>query len=772
LALLAEVAPEIVTIYSSAQYSFIAIAGCYLVLGNNVAQAEPIVTSRISALPVNEFDRDRICTQNYNSQDRNLDLPQVDRIAQVNTPVTLPLPLSSLVPPNSPIAPLNSILSTPILAPNNTPAVPLINAPKPVSPQNSPYVVPPQAIAPQKVDPFSTQFILNGDKISHLTPTIAKTGLEAGNFRTSDLNFNVYRVIKADNIQSVTKDSVVRVRTQIETVGIRSTLQNRDTITTTFVPQTLLGVRQQISLDANCQDNSGRTCTYIPGITIDDSKIDPRTLQPTGVKITSQYGDVIPANSIAASRQPGFQGGADGQNFGVDLYLPAVGVVTTPRSLNAPSMGLRRDELSTAVAVNYTQMDRNFATNGVASSLGQTIRSVNYINGDRHQPLNLVVQALSRFLPEAPANIDPGKPGARIVVNPNLYRVANAIRIPDNSQTIYQAGTGFAISRGQDPQILPGATHQAIWIGLSPVVERTVLKDYSYITRSAPQIISSNGGEGGIVPVAVNLNNFGFNSGGLQNPYAQGYVTVYNRDVDRVNVEVLRQRTDYYPHLSFTGANLGENSLWRYYTGAIATIGSPSPIKAYVGTDYSIANRQGLSIGVGGIGYVNPDPEYVSQFFANVNQSVRLGTNPRNKLVVGVNANYLIGGTVTIQSTPIRATQSYINTGIAVELGDVSIGGTQFIGNLLPESTESKTILNLGWKVTDRLNLGAFYTVADRNISTNPYGLSLSLALDPSSNSSLSLGWNAAEIDFRRTLGANANTYRDNTFSVSLRLGL
>ena len=45
-----------------------------------------------------------------------------------------------------------------------------------------------------------------------------------------------------------------------------------------------------------------------------------------------------------------------------------------------------------------------------------------------------------------------------------------------------------------------------------------------------------------------------------------------------------------------------ENSLWRYCPGAIATIGSPSLLNAYVWTDYSIANKQGLGFGLGGIG--------------------------------------------------------------------------------------------------------------------------------------------------------------------------
>jgi hypothetical protein len=731
------------------------IAGCYLVLVSSEVQAQ----TRSIIIPLGNAS----VVHNSNW------VAQVTPV--ITVPLTLPISLSSLLPQSSSIIPLNSILTAPILAPNQIPAVPLINVPTtpPALPER--YIIPPKSADPQQVDPFSTQFVLNGDKISHLTQTIAKSGFESGNFRTSDLNFNVYQVIRADNIQSVTKDRVVRVNTQIESVGVRSIAQSRDIITTTSSPKTLLGVRQQISLAAKCQDNPGQTCTYLPGIAIDESTIDSRKLQPTGVKITSQYGDIISPASLAAIEQLGFQGGANGERFGVDLNLPAVGLVSTPWSLNSPSTGVRREDVQAAVAVNYTQMNRDFATNGIESTLSQTIRSVNYIHNDRHQLLNLAVQAFGQVLPAAQTKIFPGTPGARIVVNPNLYRVANAVRIPDNSQTIYQAGTGVALSRGQDPKILPGASHQAIWIGLSPVIERKFTNDYYYVPRNSPQIVNSGGGEGG-VPVAVNLNNFGFNSSNLQNPYSQGYVTVYNRDVDRYNIETFSQRTDYYPHLSLTGAKMSENSLWRYYTGAIATIGAPSPIKAYVGTDYSIANKQGLRIGMGGIGYLNPDPEYATQLFANASQSIRLGANPRNHLIIGTNVNYIINGTVTIQSIPVRSTQSYLNAGIAIEIGDISIGGTQFFGNLLPASTEGKTTFNVGWKITDRLNVGAFYTTADRNISTNPYGASLSLALDPSSNSLLYLGWNAAEIDFRRTLGANANIYRDNTVSVSVRLSL
>jgi hypothetical protein len=152
-------------------------------------------------------------------------------------------------------------------------------------------------------------------------------------------------------------------------------------------------------------------------------------------------------------------------------------------------------------------------------------------------------------------------------------------------------------------------------------------------------------------------------------------------------------------------------------------------------------------------------------------QSTAIGANPRNNLVFGFNANYIVNGSITLQSLPIRATQSFVNAGIAFNFGDFSIGGTQFFGNLLPESVENKTIFNVNWKITDRLKVGGFVSAFDRNISTNPFGASLSYDLDSNSNSGIYLGWNAAEIDFRRTLGPTANIYKDNTVSVSLKYG-
>jgi hypothetical protein len=792
------------TNYKLACYGM-AIAGWYSILaGHAGAQTSPVesstdwVNSENIVNPIQlssatnthrdlagEDDEDRSESPTTNS-------PVKPQVAQGPTTITLPSAnspavisptiLPSLIPQSTQYIPLNSILNKDLIpTPNNTPAVRSDNAPndsKPASTKDPRYLIAPKELNPQIVDPFSTQFVLNGNRVSHLTATVATTGYEVGNFRTSDFRFDVYRLIGAKNVQSVTSDGIVRVNTKLDVAGIKSVVQNQSISVSTTQPQTLLGFRQQISLDGSCLDGSSQTCTFLPGIVIDDSVTDQKKLQPTGVKITSQFGDVIDPTSVTAIRTDGFQGGANGATtYGLDLTIPAVGVVSPAAGTTTTLTGERKETIDTTVAVNYTQLNQDFATNGVESSLGRTIRSLNYIHKDNNQILNAAVAALGQVLPEIKSpNIAPGKSGAKIVVNPNLYRAANFVRIPENSQTVYQGGTGYAASFGSDTKVPPGAKHLAVWVGLSPVVERKFTKDYSYVTLSAPRIVSTGGGEGGSVPIDVNLNGTNFNSSSLSNVYGQGYLTVLNRDVNRVDVETISQRTDYFPHISLTGTSLTDNSLWRYFTGAIFNTGFESTktdrhVKAYVGTDYSIVNPRGFSFTVGGVGYVNPDPEYYSQLFTTASQSIGLGSNPRNSIVIGATANYTIDGTIKIQSLPVRATQSYVNAGLALNLGDVSIGGTQYFGNLLSESIDNKTIFNVNWKVNNRLKVGAFVSAFDRNISTSPFGGSLSYDLDPNSNSTLYLGWNAAEIDFRRTLGATSNVYKDNTVSVSLKYG-
>ncbi|WP_295614579.1 hypothetical protein [Chamaesiphon sp. GL140_3_metabinner_50] len=785
----------------------IAISGWYLLLASSAnAQTQPIIEA---SLPENRSTTEEIAPTVSNnivastppenataapakadeSTDKPTSPPLVKhKVAQVTIPLptgatpilSVPIILPNLIPRSSPIVPINSVLTPGLLfSPNNTPAVPSTNTPtsptNPAAVKDSRFIIEPKVLDPRVVDPFSTQFIINGNRISHFTNTAIVTGFETGNFRNTDLSFNIFKLIGAKNVQSVTTDRVVRVSTEMESTGISTVAQYQEINVSVAKDQTLLGVRQQISLIGNCLDGSGGECTYIPGITIGESDLD-RKLQPRVITVTSQFGDRVSAASSAAIREPGFQGGANGQNFGIDLTIPAIGLVNPPEG-SPPQVltGERQENFKTGLAVNYTRMQQNFATNGKESTLERTVRSLNYINGDRNQLVNALTNAIGQILPSFSRSIAPGEPGARIVVNPNLYQVASAIRIPDNSLTVYQAGTGYAASFGKDPKVPPGASHQALWVGMSPVVEREFSRDYRYNTIREPRIVTSGGGEGGNVPIAVTLNNFGFNSGGLQNAYGQGYVTVLNRDVSRVDTDTIRQRTDYYPHISFTGANLNENSLWRYYTGAIVNAGfqpkTTSNLKAYIGTDYAIVNPRGLSLNFAGIGYLNPDPEYSSQLSASGTQSIQLGSNPRNSLVLGFNSSYIVDGSITLQSLPVRSAQSYVNAGLALNFGDISVGGTQFFGNILPESVENKTVFNIGWKVTNKLKVGGFVSVFDRNISTNPFGANLSYELDANSDSAIYLGWNAAEIDFRRTLGPTANVYKDNTVSISIRYG-
>jgi hypothetical protein len=339
---------------------------------------------------------------------------------------------------------------------------------------------------------------------------------------------------------------------------------------------------------------------------------------------------------------------------------------------------------------------------------------------------------------------------------------------------VYQSGTGYAPSVGKDPKVPPGASHNALWLGMSPVIDRQFLRDFFYVTLRDPRIVTQTGGEGGNVPVDVTLDNIRFTSAAIQNVYAQAYVSVLNTDVDRNDVDTIRQRTDYYPHLSFTGTSMTENSIWRYYTGALFNVGfkpkTKTDIKSYVGSDFSVITPSGLTASFGGIGYLNPDPEYYSQVFASASQTIGLGKDSkRNNIVLGVSGSYVLNGAITIQGLPVRTSQSSINANVTANFDRFSLGATRYFGSILPDSLEAKLLINGGWRVADNLNIGAFVSAFDRNISRAPYGLNLNYILDPSSNSTLTAAWNTASIDFRRTIGPRGNIFRDNTFSLSVK---
>ena len=66
-------------------------------------------------------------------------------------------------------------------------------------------------------------------------------------------------------------------------------------------------------------------CTYLPGLKTDESSIDPQKLIPTQIPSTSLFGDVVSPASLLAIQATGFQGGANGQLIGLDLYFPRIG---------------------------------------------------------------------------------------------------------------------------------------------------------------------------------------------------------------------------------------------------------------------------------------------------------------------------------------------------------------------------------------------------------------------------------------------------------------
>ena len=142
------------------------------------------------ATEAKDWFEDNLSSQLFASATRDGDVVGENRENRDRLPglqvaqVTAPLPVNfliiispnlfpGLIPPSNPIVtPINSVLTPELIfAPNNTPAVPSNApvAPKPESTRDPRFIIAPQVLDPRVVDPFSTQFVLNGNKVSHFT---------------------------------------------------------------------------------------------------------------------------------------------------------------------------------------------------------------------------------------------------------------------------------------------------------------------------------------------------------------------------------------------------------------------------------------------------------------------------------------------------------------------------------------------------------------------------------------------------------------------------
>jgi hypothetical protein len=713
--------------------------------------------------------------------------------------INLPKPLPGIpptLPPATPVKPAENItLPQPAIEPttvspkpdlndNKLPADPsnvLVNPiPKHLS-QDPEYLIRPRARDPKTVKPITTGIIIDGNVFTHRSQFEVSTGIDTGDKRSTDLSWNARWLQDVTLQESTSKDRVYRREYQSTYGRFGSVRQRREVVTNVVAPETAIGFRQQISLIADClpstplgADGKPQICTYVPGISTERT-IDPRKLIPRGTTTTSSFQDIVSPASAEAMKQPGFQAGANGEEFAVNFYVPLSGTRAGNTQSNISQID-RREIITNSTAINVGKMRQVILSNGNENALGRTVRGFTYVGGDPNFSLNSAVMLATIALPDAEPSLPPGidiKPA----FNTALFEAADNARLPANSFTAYSVGWG----RSQVPKkadALPTANYHGVWIGLSPVIHRSINSDKYYETTGPEIITSEQGTEGGLgspINVDVTIDGQKFTNAGLANAYAQTYLTLYERDVNAFSTSIIREKTSYSPHISLTGNITTADSVLRYYTGSmfVAGIDKQSPsVQAYLGGDFSKTEPSGLSYKVGAIGYINPTPEDYSQMNANISQKIKIGNNPQNFLILSSGALYALDGDTFVNGSLFRSGSSYVNVSANARFGNIAFGTTYFIPTGLPNEVESLLSTSISWRVTSNLILSGYYTPINNNISKSTMGASTSWRMGNDPNSpTLSLSWNRNEIDFSRGSSTPINNYSDNVFGIYFRFG-
>lgn len=636
------------------------------------------------------------------------------------------------------------------------------------------YILPPQTADPEKLDPQTTTFPLNDNPISHLSEWELSVWEAFAETTDSPIFFNGTLKLDSEVIESLARTNIYTVDQRGSYLQLRNLPRQRTVTTTTTEPQTINGLEIQMSLTGLCflpGSPTDRQCTYTPGLVIDRNSIDPQFLVPTRIFQTSNVGDVVTPESLAAIQRPGFQRGAGGQEIGLDLYFPNSGAFAGNEQSQESDIH-RREEIEYAIAGTFSRVRQIVKANDTEAVIGRTVRGFTaFANGD-NRPLNLVIQAGAQFLPEVVPELEGSENPVNTNINVILFQAANNNRLPANSFTIYSAGVGRAKSLTPEitsPSQVPKANYNSIWLGLSPVIERSFSQGETFYQPTGPQRVIVSGGEGGEnqnIEFVSAVNQEVFSAENLQNFYTQVYLSFLRQDANFVSQDIYREKIDYYPHLSFTGNRTGLRDRLRYYAGAIAS----EEVKAYLGADYTRNLSKGWNFRVGAVGYLNPDRDYYSQLWGNLAKNIRLARNAN--LTFGTGFNYAIDRETKIGDIVSISPASEVAISARANWGLVSLGATNFFGDILPNSYDDRLVIEFAIRPLKTLSLSGYIAPVDETTSRSPFGASLSWRLENKYNSpSLSLSWQNQEYDYGEDPFGNELLIKDNIFTILFKVG-
>ncbi|MBL1178677.1 hypothetical protein [Pantanalinema sp. GBBB05] len=629
---------------------------------------------------------------------------------------------------------------------------------------SSSYKKPPRVIPDQKVNPFITGVRLNGSMLSHLTQWEIATAYNFGSSISSNLNVNGIYKLDGRITQSLSRNNVFASEQTGTYLQVQTVRTQRELTILRKVPQTLQGIELQLTFLGPCSgiNDTAQLCSLSPSLITDKTSLDPKFLFPTRIFQPGTVGEAVSPETLSILSQPGFQLGGHGKQVGVDLYFPNIGALPGNAQTDETSV-IRHESIETTPVTTISRIRQIIKANHNRAVLGRTIRGFPLIPNDQNQGVNLAVQLAAEVLPDVEPNLEGTLEAASTNINKNLFLAANNVRLPGNSFTIYQAGLGSAVHPHQQDQqlILPSASFNSVWLGLSPVTTFSQREDLLYQPTSKERVLVTAGGEGGRGSnnaFSSTVNNQTFSSAELANFYTQIYITFFNRDVNFVTETKITEITKYYPHLSLSGNITSSDAIFRYYGGVIA---ANSP-KFYIGADYTKFLKT-WTFNLEGVLYNRSDQDYYSHISGAVSKNFPISSN--SNLILSSAFNYAFGRDETqLGISPVN----FVTIGARANWGPISLGVTKFL-QVLPHSLDSLLTADIGIQLGQRGRLSAFWSPGR---VSNTYGVLAQYRFGDGYNSpTISLSWNRESYSLGVDQFDRPLSGQNNVFLVLFRFG-
>lgn len=667
-------------------------------------------------------------------------------------------------------------------APENSPS------PKPDAAKPQSSTAPITIVPPETLNPIITSAEVNNRILSHKTRWEAAFGLE---YDPRELTFapNVQTSVRLSQRaeRQVTSDGLRKLDYQANYLLIDTPRTDRKLTVITKNDVETLGQQLQFSLTGSCIDNPARQCIYTPGLATDNSPeaAEPQTQNPIRL-IQAQPGrgqafDVATPENLAAIAAPGFQTGlpstdARSQFIGNDFRNPNLGI-TDSKLLDQR----RIDEISNSPAASLVRIRRILVANSDRAQLAQTVRGISLLSNIReagitsNDLINTGIMGAAQILPDVRPSLK-GTGETPSGANEKLFSAVSSVRLPANSFTAYHGGLATADNRPGSRQ--PFANFNSVWIGLSPLTDRTFQVEAALSRLTRTSTIFQDGAEGGnrdafnfdVLFVNPDNSTTRLTPAILPNYYMQVYLDFFKSTGTQTIRTTLTERTRYVPSLAFTGSFANQNQAIQYFAGTVVDPDQFENSKLYVGAAYRGSNLQKrLGWSLAGQGVVSPDPDYYSFISGSIAKGWQLGTKPDSPVFFLSSSGLYSFDRPIIYKAVGFSPVSFLSVGGGINFGDrfplqVTLDYTPSVFGT--NGVEETLLLGARVRLNNRISLSGFYSPIAQAVSRSRAGAQLELALgNPANQLRLSLGWTLNQYQL------SERTYNLNQFSFGIRSG-